>query len=89
MVEADVGRVLAVYYEALDATTESGAPDHALRLRAAEALLDRGYGSDDANGDERPEGGAVTIEMLARAARRVLPFGTEIGGCEPVTSSTG
>ena len=89
MIEADLGRVLAVYYEALDATTESGTPDHAMRLRAGEALLDRGYGKATTRTElSSPEDGAVTIATLAAAALRVLPPGIEIEGCEPITTTS-
>lgn len=43
-VEAEADRILAVYLDAVQAMTPDGRPDHAIRLRAADALLDRAYG---------------------------------------------
>ena len=58
-----------------------------MRLRAAEALLDRGYGRPTKRTElSNPADGAVTIQSLAEAAMRVLP-GTSVEGFEPVTTS--
>lgn len=42
-VEAEIDRCIAPFEEAL-AATRNGEPDHAIRLRAAESVLDRLYG---------------------------------------------
>ena len=90
MIEADVGRILAVHYEALEATTDDGAPDHAVRLRGAEALLDRAYGKPTTRREQSgPEGGVVSIATLAEAALAGLPDHVLVEGFEAVkTSST-
>ena len=87
MIEHDLASVLAPAFDALAAINANSAPDHSMRLRAAEALLDRGYGKASPRTEmSSPEGGAFTIEMLALAARRVLSPGTEVEGFEPVTT---
>ena len=60
-----------------------------MRMRASEALLDRGYGKATTRTElSSPDDGAVTIQSLAEAALRVLPPGTRVEGFELVTTSS-
>ena len=52
------------YIAALQAETEDGLPDHEVRIKAANALLDRGYGRP-AQAITGEDGGAVKVDTSA------------------------
>ena len=52
-----------------------------------DSLLARVYGKPTTRAElSSPDDGAVTIQNLAEAAMRVLPPGTRVKGCEPLTT---
>ena len=91
VVEAEVQKILGVYFDGLDATKEtlSGPEaDHALRIKAAEALLDRAYGKPTTRNElSGPEGGDVPLWLsivgLAEAAQEALD--SDSGGVDGET----
>ena len=89
MIEHDLASVLAPAFAALAAVNAHGGPDHPIRLRAMDSLLDRIYGKPTTRTElSSPDDGAFTIQSLAEAALRVLPPGTRVEGFEPVTTSS-
>jgi hypothetical protein len=68
IVNDNLERIVGVYIDALEATRLQGdelAPDHALRLRSSDALLDRVIGKPVTRTElSGSEGGPLTLAML-------------------------
>lgn len=77
------------YEEALHAIKDDGSPDHVIRMKAADSVLDRVYGKPTTRTElSGPDGGAITIEGLAVLAAQGLPADFEIESTpEPVSAS--
>lgn len=94
-VEGDIERWIAPYEDALLAT-RGGAPDHSVRLRAAEAILDRAYGKptqraqvelDHGDRTPAPFDYAVAAEAEAAFNALCLPEGIEPASILPSLSA--
>jgi hypothetical protein len=93
-VEADIDRWIAPYEDALTATRD-GAPDHGLRMRAAEAVLDRAYGKatqraevevEDEDRTPAPFDRVLAAEVEEAFNAAYLPEGMERGPFLPSLS---
>lgn len=75
-VENESEQIVAVYWDAMNATLKDGEPDHQIRLQALRDLLDRVYGKPTTKTELT---GDLTLDLSNLAARAVEPYEEQTG----------
>ena len=84
-VEGEIEIWMKPFRDALDATDMLGGPDHKIRVRAAESVLDRVYGKPTQRSEvSGPDGAALPAWLLL-----VAPSAQASDGAEPSSSLSG
>ena len=75
-VDAEFDEWIAPYYEALGAVLPDGSPDHATRIAASEAVLDRVYGEPTQRVEVTRSGASRGVHAAALGGSRLTSTST-------------